>query len=211
LIAKIDQLVNHKAYPEPKSLSQLVYEKTHPRFEEFEKSIQDAWDVGMSEDPIQRQQGGGCCGAPKAAPQQAQKGGCGCGPKAGGSGGCGCGPAAAPERQGGGGCCGAPKEEESPSAGKGRKTYEPNLVPADLANKVYRLEKQPCWFLYTIKADNFGPSVNFKFFFHNGLLSSKCALQKDEETENCRNTLNLQIWFRSFLCVIHPKKPQNFH
>ena len=144
LIAKIDQLVNHKAYPEPKSLSQLVYEKTHPPFEDFERTIQDAWDVGITGEPINRQQGGGCCGAPKPT---AQKGGCGCGPKSGatggcgsGGGGCGCGPAAPSDRQGGGGCCGSPKEEESPVSAKGRKRYEPNLVPADLANRVYKYE-----------------------------------------------------------------------
>ncbi len=53
----------------------------------------------------------------------------------------------------------------------------------------------------TVKAPNFGSHGNFGPHFQKGLLSLKRVLQKNEENESCRKTLDLQIWFCLF--VVH--------
>jgi hypothetical protein len=54
-------------------------------------------------------------------------------------------------------------------------------------------------FLYTVKATNFGPHGNFGPLFQKGLLLLKRILQKNEENKSCRNSLDVQIRFCSFL------------
>jgi hypothetical protein len=51
----------------------------------------------------------------------------------------------------------------------------------------------------TVNAPNFGPHGNFGPLFQKRLLSLKRILQKNEENKSCRNTLDIQIWFCSFL------------
>jgi hypothetical protein len=71
----------------------------------------------------------------------------------------------------------------------------------------------------TVKASNFGPDGNFGSLFQWGLLSSKRVLQKIDENKSCRKTLDLQIWFCSFLVhdsfkeatELAKKKVQNIH
>ncbi|CAG0913846.1 unnamed protein product [Notodromas monacha] len=135
LIAKIDELVQHRHRPEPKTISQIVYERYHP-FEAFEETLQDAWELG---EPVRREKAGmGCCSDKKPS---APSSGCGCGPKTPQtkSGGCGCGPKKGdPERIEGGGCgCSAPTVP-SPT-GKSKKLEDLTLVDKDIANKIYRL------------------------------------------------------------------------
>jgi hypothetical protein len=50
----------------------------------------------------------------------------------------------------------------------------------------------------TVKAPIFGPHGKFGHLFQKGLLSLKRVLQKNEENESCRKTLDLQIRFCSF-------------
>jgi hypothetical protein len=58
----------------------------------------------------------------------------------------------------------------------------------------------------TVKTSNFGPHANFELFFLEGLALSKRVLRKNEESENCRKTWNLQIRFCRFLVHISSKE-----
>jgi hypothetical protein len=51
----------------------------------------------------------------------------------------------------------------------------------------------------TLKAPNFGPHGNFGPLFQKGLLSLKRILQKNKENKCCRNTLDIQTCFCSYL------------
>ncbi len=51
----------------------------------------------------------------------------------------------------------------------------------------------------TVKAPNFGPHENFGPLFQKKLPSLKRILQKNEENVSCRNTLDPQICFYSYL------------
>jgi hypothetical protein len=51
----------------------------------------------------------------------------------------------------------------------------------------------------TVEAPNFAPLGNFGPLFQKSLLSLKRVLQKNNENESCRNPLDLQIRFYSFL------------
>jgi hypothetical protein len=55
-----------------------------------------------------------------------------------------------------------------------------------------------------VKASNFGPDGNFELFLE-GLAIIKTCSQKNED-ESCRRTLDLKIWFYSFLVQISSKE-----
>ncbi len=63
---------------------------------------------------------------------------------------------------------------------------------------------KPSVFIDTVKAPNVGPHGNFGPLFQKGLLSLKRILQKNEENKSCRNTLDLQICFCSYLVPSRP-------
>ncbi len=59
----------------------------------------------------------------------------------------------------------------------------------------------------TIKASNFGPRRNLGLLQNKGLLTWKCVLQKIKNNISCRNALDVQIRFWSFLVHNSPYEP----